>query len=302
MDHGVAIGAGANITVAAMFLYNNHFHDMANWDTGVADAYHHDGVHAFSSLSPVGKIQNLYVYNNLFDGNQGNCCVTAWVFLEGGSSAGSTPWTDGTGTAYVWNNVFIGSYDLGNGQLSIGTGTGHQVLNNTIMGTNLGLNGSCLLFDTAATNVTVENNAISGCNQLIANGSPPPTSFSLIDYNSYGGNVTGGNPVFNYSSHNANSLTAWRSACKCDTHSVAPLGTPFAMTSEGVPQLGFAGIGAGANLMPSAAGSLASLSSGTSAGQSATPVARPLTGAWDAGAYQTSTAPNSPTGVTAVAH
>ena len=302
MDHGFAGGAGPNVTVPLLSIYNNHFHDMAAWDTGTADHYHHDGIHIFSSLSPVGKIQNLYIYNNLFDGNEGSCCVTAWVFLEGGASAGSTPWTDSTGTAYIFNNVIVGSIDTGNGQLSIGSGTGHQVLNNTILGVNQGKNGSCLLFDTAATNVTVENNAISGCNQLLANGNPQPTSFALIDYNAYGGNITGGNPHFNFAAFNANTFSAWRTVCGCDAHSVASLGTAFSMTSEGAPQAVFMGLRAGADLSSLATGPLASLSSDTSAGGTHTPVVRPSSGAWDMGAYAYSSAVNPPTGLTVVVH
>ncbi|MEP6715445.1 MAG: hypothetical protein ABJC09_07705 [Terriglobia bacterium] len=296
MDHGAVVGAGPGITVPTLYIYNNHFRDMANWDTGTVDAYHHDGIHAFSTLNS-GKIQNLYIYNNLFDGNQGNCCVTAWVFLEGGANAGSTPWTDSTGTAYLWNNVVIGSYDSGNGQISIGSGSGHQILNNTILGTNLGLNGSCLLFDTSSSNVTVENNAIAGCNQLLANGGPPPTSFALIDYNIYGGTVRGGNPVFNFASHNSSTFAGWQSACGCDSHSAASLGTTFATTIEGVPQSGFVGTGAGVNLSASATGNVASLLSDTSAGGTRKAIARPPNGPWDVGAYRNynGAPPNPPT-------
>ena len=65
-------------------------------------------------------------------------------------------------------------------------------MNNTIIATNAGNNGSALLFDTGSTNVTEENNAIENANQLLANGAPPPTSFTTIDHNVYGGNVEGG--------------------------------------------------------------------------------------------------------------
>jgi hypothetical protein len=283
MDHGVACGAGANVTVNPLLIYNNHFHDMASWDTGTADEFHHDGVHCFSTLSPVGKIQNLYLYNNLFDGNQGNCCVTAWVFLEGGNSGGSTPWTDSTGTLYAWNNVILGSNDLGNGQLSVGVGTGHEIFNNTIQGTNAGNNGACLLFDTSATDVIVENNALQGCNQLLANGNPAPTSFTTIDYNAYGGTVTGGNPVFNFASYNANTLAAWQSSCSCDAHSVASLGTNFALTSEGLVQTGYIGIGVGANLSSYATGNLATLASTSTGGGTQGAVSRVVP--WTIGAY-----------------
>ena len=34
MDHGIACGANASgAVIANLYIYNNHFHDMANWDT-----------------------------------------------------------------------------------------------------------------------------------------------------------------------------------------------------------------------------------------------------------------------------
>jgi len=151
MDHGIAC-AGADYVVPSMSIYNNHFHDMAAWDTGPADAYHHDGIHCFNGS--LGKIQNIYIYNNLFDGNEGYN-VSAWLFLEGGpEQPGSTPWTDATGTAYIFNNAVIGSNDIGIGQISISNGNAHQALNNVIIAQSLGKSGGCLgLF--ALTNITI---------------------------------------------------------------------------------------------------------------------------------------------------
>ena len=236
MDHGVACGANVGDVVSSEFIYNNHFHDMANWDTGTADAYHHDGIHCFSVLNN-SKIQTLYVYNNLFDGNQGNCCVTAWIFLEGGTSGGSTPWTDATGTAFVWNNLLIGSLDLGNGQVYVGAGTGHLIYNNTFLVARPS-GGSCLVAGrngTAGVSYTIVNNAFSGCDSM-ANVDSNVTSLS-IDYNVYSDSSGAGNNIFNWGKLSTNSFASWVSGCHCDTHSVNSLTSTLAMNAVGVPSV-----------------------------------------------------------------
>ncbi len=281
MDHGIACGANASgAVISNLYIYNNHFHDMAAWDTGTADTYHHAGIHCWSATG--GKVQNVYIYNNLFDGNEGNCCVTGWVYLEGSTGP---PWGDSTSTAYAWNNVIIGSLDLPNGQFIVQGGNGHEFLNNTIMVANPN-GGGCLTFSQSVTNVVIENNVIEGCNALIdASGA---TSFATIDHNAYG-HPSGGNSIFQFRSSSANTLTSWQSACGCDLHSVAsnPISGVLAnISSQGVPSSGFVGIGAGINSTPSATGSLLSLTSDTGAGNTHTPVPRqPEPISWDAGAY-----------------
>jgi hypothetical protein len=259
MDHGLACGANASgAVITNLFVYNNHFHDMANWDTGNADAYHHDYIHCWSATG--GKIQNLYVYSNTFDGNEGNCCVTAMIYLEGSTGPA---WTDTTGTAYIFNNVLLGSLDVPNSNVFIAAGTGHKFLNNTLIVASPA-GGGCLGFYQSATNVTVENNAIEGCNVLI--NSISASSFSTIDYNVYG-NASGGNNIFSFASKNSNTLSGWQNACGCDAHSFAqsPLSAPIAdLSSTGNPTAGYAGIGTAANLNGLATGALGSLASDAS--------------------------------------
>jgi hypothetical protein len=298
MNHGVAM-AGANYNVASEFIFNNHFHDMANWDSGMDDAFHHDGIHGFNGSG--GGVQNLYIYNNLFDGDEGKCCLTAWVFLEGGSGPGRTPWTQ-TGTAYVWNNIFIGTLDSPNGQINIAHGNNHLVFNNVIVGAGTG-NGICLASGEGS-GITIENNIFEGCNQLI--GSPNGSTFTTIDYNSYG-NASGGNAVWQFGSLNANALSDWQSVCKCDLHSQAQIGSVLKnLSSQGLPAAGFSGLGKGINLRAVAVGNMTSLALSSGAGNTQTPLARPLTGPWDMGAYAYAGAagpvPLPPTGISSVAH
>ncbi len=50
-------------------------------------------------------MEGFWIYNNVFDGDIG-LSVTGYIFLEGGSGKGRTPWSDDTSTAYIFNNVF----------------------------------------------------------------------------------------------------------------------------------------------------------------------------------------------------
>ncbi len=280
MDHGITCGAGANMTVGSMYIYGNHFSNMDAWDTGVANAYHHDGIHCFSA--PTGKVQNIYIYNNLFDGNAGDCCVTGWIFLEGGSGGGSTPWTDSTGTAYIWNNVMTTTGITPLSMLLLPLGTGHKVYGNTIIGGGDAQN-SCIRTGQNGT-ISIVNNVIEGCGQLISTADGVGT-ITTVDYNSYG-KSSNGNPLWNYGSSSGSSLAAWQSSCGCDSHSTATLGSFLANLSAttGIPSAGFVGIGAGLNLAASATGDLVTLDNDTTAGNSRSSIARGSS--WDIGAYQ----------------
>ncbi len=246
MDHGVAC-AGAAFTLTALTIHDNHLHDMSNWDTGVADAYHHDGIHCFNGSG--GKIQTLTLYNNLFDGNEGTCCVTSWIFLESNSS--STPWSDNTGTAIIYNNVLVGTLDLPNGQLFIGRGTGHVLYNNTIYVTGTQNNGDCLrVRDSGGSGLTItaKNNVFQGCGQTFSMDSA--TSTITWDYNAYG-NIAGGNELFNWTSHtngSANTVAAWQTQCSCDSHAVGTVAATINLAANGRQNSGASIIGVAANL------------------------------------------------------
>lgn len=273
MDHGVAC-AGAAFTLTTFTSHDNHYHDMSNWDT-MTDAYHHDGIHCFNGSG--GKIQNFISYNDLFDGNEGTCCVTSWIFLESNSS--STPWSDNTGTAIIYNDVMIGTLDLPNGQLFIGRGTGHQLLNDTIYVTGTHNNGDCLrVRDSGGSSLTLtsKNNVFQGCGQVFSVDSA--TSTFTSDYNGYG-NVSGGNELFNWTGHtngSANTVAAWQSQCSCDSHAVGTLATTINLAANGQQNSGASIIGVGTNLT----GAETAINSDILGN------ARPApTTAWDMGAY-----------------
>lgn len=267
-----------------VFVYNNHFTMSNVWDSGTANYYHHNGVHMFCDPSTNRVMQNFYFYNNLIDGSALH--YTSLVFMEGGVSG----WTDTTGTAYIWNNVFLGSLADPVGQLGVFAGTGNQVLNNVILSTDQSVNGTCLaMVNTGTTPAVIKNNIIQGCTTLVNMQSGNATTVAL-DYKAYGNAPSSGNAVFQEYigttlTYTGNTLAAWQSSCSCDSHSVANLTAPLAIDSVGKPLAGFIGIAAGTNLTSQATGNFASLAATTSAGKTALPVPRPATGPWDIGAY-----------------
>jgi hypothetical protein len=296
-NDGWGIGcAGSAVTVTDMYIYNNHFHDGGNWNSS-GDATHGNGIHCFNGSG--GGIAKLYLYNNLFDGSMGACCTTAWVYLEGGAQH----WTTATGQLLAWNNIFILDKDIGNGLLAINAGTGHIVYNNTFIVTATG-SGQCLHSrgGQSGASITVENNAFSGCNQMVSFDSAIATA--TFNNNVYANSVGGGNNIFQWDTHSTtNSFATWQSQCACDAASQANLAGSLGTTAAGVPLAGSMLIGLGANLTSQATGNLASLSSDTGAGNTHTPLPRLSSGSWDVGAYLSLSAanlPQPPTGLTAV--
>lgn len=274
--------AGANFTQSDLRIYGNTFGSMANWNTNV-DQYHLTGIHCYNGSG--GKTQNAYIYNNLFNGSFGNCCITGWIFLE--AAAGGTPWTDATGTAFLWNNIFIGNIDIPNALVTISEGTNHKVYNNTFIGPNGGNNGVCIDFAGVAKNIVLENNVIEGCTQLVRAVDAGAT-YTTIDYNTYA-NASGGNPFWQFLSTSASDFPTWKTNCSCDAHSTASLGSPLANFSQSTglsTSAASATVGAGLNLSSSATGNLASLQNDTTLGNSRTPNVRPGVAAWDTGASQ----------------
>ncbi|MGC2365895.1 MAG: hypothetical protein WA555_12850 [Candidatus Sulfotelmatobacter sp.] len=301
--------------VTNYYVHDNHFTNFVPW-TYAAGGVHVNGIHCYdlglTSTSTSGGIQNFYLYNNLFDGNMGTTEWTAWVYLEADwGGCGSGYWTNSTGTAYVWNNIFAGSLDIPNARLDICAGTGHEVLNNVFYAPNATNSGRLFsMFGNGSATGMFENNVFEGSDQAFyISGLKSITA----DYNIYA-NLNGGNPYFIALSYGGNSFSAWQSSCSCDSHSQAQLTSALAdFTSEGIPIAGFVGLKYGVNLTSDAAGSLATLNTGTTVGASLTGQARPTgtcstqgsSSCWDIGAYEISNGtanllPNPPTGLAAV--
>ena len=286
VDHAIAL-AGGNATAGSFYIYNNQYHDPYNWDSDAND-YHHNFVHSFN-CSGGGGITALYAYNNYLYGNYGGNS-TAGFFLEGGSCL----WTQ-SGRAYFWNNVFTTTGNIP-GLGYIGVEGAATIFNNTFVGSTH--TNNCIGF--SGSTAIVENNIFEGCAQIYA--SLGASNFTRIDYNIYA-DSSSGNAIWQVGSKSSSSFAGWQSACGCDAHSTAQLGSRLSnLSSTGVPSSGFIGIGAATNLSSAATGTMASLMMSSSAGNTETPVQRPAGSTpWDIGGVGSGggSSPAPPTGLAA---
>lgn len=279
MDHGYSPAGSGSISASNFNFFNNHVHDYANWDCG--GGCHHDGVHAYG----VGgaNLTNLWIYDNLFDGNPG-ASFTSHVYIEhpDSSTAETNP--------LVFNNVFVGTGQPGGnfGLLAIGAVPGAQAYNNTFVGSNNNASYCVLL---SGGNPTLKNNLFTGCWASIYYYSTPPSK--TYDYNTY---AAVGSCGIGYSSSAVcyPTMTGWRTFTGQEANSqlVASAG----LNAGFQPLTGSAAINAATNLTSLG---ITALNSDKNS------VARTTTGAWTSGAFTTGgggTAPNPPTGLTAVPH
>ncbi len=296
MDHGIIVSSELTCTATNDYIHDNYFHDMMNWDSGAANTYHHDGIHAWNSAEDEGasfwgSFTGLYIYNNRFGGYQGNNC-TAWIFLEGGyNNTGRTPWTSlfGSPNAFIYGNYFTNSdIDSGANVEIVCTGPG-VVFNNTLVGPGIVDIGNALSMGGTgpggvnSAGLVVRNNLWSGEDTLI-NGNATDTYTLLPDHEYYGDYQSSYNPFWGFGVDTA-SFPAWQAACNCDTDSAANPATLTAVVdANGMPVLGSWLIGNGQN-MYDAGFNLPGM--GTDINGNTRPGAGQ--GNWDVGAYQYST-------------
>lgn len=275
IDHGWMLATQtAGGSSGPFSFYGNHVYGYANWDTS-SDSYHHDGIHCFTSgtSGTPAHITALSIYNNMFQGPVGTD-ITAHIFLEGGTGSGSTPCDDASSSNLVYNNIFSADEPINNGLAGLFSGN-VSVYNNTFMGSGTA-SGICFGSGSDVSAVTFENNAVTGCNQLLSINAP-----FTANYNAYG---NGGSNAFvcsgNY--YSMNQFTQWKSCIAGDAQST--YSASLNLNSSGVPQTGSPAATAGINL--SSLG-ITALNYDTSAGNTRTPSLRPSS--WPAGAYDPST-------------
>jgi len=286
VPHGITLGAsGGNGRLSNVLIYGNHIHDFGNWGTAT-NTYHLTGVHIYGQ--PGSTISTVAFSNNFFDGTWGNVacpggpggCITAFVFIEGGSSS------PGMSGLQFFNNVGIADAPISNGLFGIYSGNNSQIYNNTMIGSTT-TSGVCFGSNTNLTGVQFLNNVMTTCNQLVAwtgsfaSGSP--------DYNIY---ADGGGNAFQCVNnfYSSTQFTSWQACAGSarDSHSSVPANAGLDR-SNGLPQTGSATIGAGANLSSLGIAALSLDRNG---------VPRPSVGPWDVGAFMFTgalTAPNPPT-------
>ena len=262
-SHGWTVSGNGAVAASNFKFYNNHIYNYSNWDT-TANAYHHDGIHAFGIGGAVGDQYD--IYNNLFEGACGDN-MTGHIFLEGGASG----WTS-TGTSRVFNNVLLCS-SVVNGILQVHAGHG-EIYDNTIVGAGPSA-GICL--GITLINGLVKNNATSGCMILISINAA--TTFANVatdlNYNAY---VCGGSSnCFNWNGSVPfqPSFATWKALCGCDGNSSD--NASLLVDATGAPQTGSPLINTGISLSSLGITALNSDKAGLS---------RPQGSAWDIGAYE----------------
>ena len=286
-DHAFASTSSfAGGSIGPLSFYDNNLHDYADWDTS-NDAYHHDGIHCYTSDNGAGPSHytGFYIYNNTFGGSTG-ANMTAQIFLEGGSGSGATPCADASSPIWVFNNIGSVSQDVNNGVFGIFSGTPH-VLNNTLIGADTS-DGVGYATNSDATGQTFENNVVSTANQVIN------TSRSYFTSGQPNNNIyaNGGSNAFVCGSnfYKSTQFSSWQSCMSADANSSYHAGA--GLSSSGAPQTGSPALGAGTNLTSLCTGNLTALcttytgpQSTSAAGSTTNGTTRPTTGAWNAGAY-----------------
>jgi hypothetical protein len=276
IDHGWALTTYGSVVSAGPFVFHdNTVYGYAAWDTPGGD-YHHDGLHCYTSGTggTPAHISSLQIYNNKW-GTIGSVgvSITAHVFLEGGGGSGATPCDDSTSANYIYNNVFVADQPSNNGLPGLFSGHNY-VFNNTIISTAGTGSGLCYASNSDISAVDFRNNAVTGCNQLVAITTP-----FTPNYNTYG---NGGSNAFvcgsNY--YNASQFSSWQSCVAGDANS--SYNSTLSLNTNGSPQSGSPVINAGTNLTSLGITPLNSDINGN---------ARPSSGAWTGGAYNSSGGP-----------
>lgn len=269
VEHGVTFGV--NTSVSGLYIYGNHYYDPYVWDDAVYNNYHHDGIHLWTSGADV--ISNVYIYNNLFDGNLGSH-MTADIYMEN---------MDASGPIYVFNNVFRQSSTAttANGLLSAAAGRGLYVFNNTLVGSGNGKQGMCV--NVSGSLASFQNNVVLGCTTMVNTNNGTTFATGGLKNNVY---ASGGSTLFNYGGSTYSTLAAWQSGTGQDNASSYYSTTAAVkLDSDGSLQAGSPAIGMAINLSTSCSGPLAPLCQDTTDGNTRIATARPSTGAWDAGAF-----------------
>ena len=263
VDHAIAIGGQKSDSASNVQVYGNRIHDYANWDTGSANYFHHDGIHVYGSGS--SKVSNLAIYNNEFRGAVG-ANITGHIFIQA---------TAGSSNLAIYNNVFVADTVIYNGIVDVASGDNDAIYNNTFISKASG-RAVCYVSNMHLSEEHFQNNVMSGCHMLI----------SVKDVNFASGNpnhnvyASGGAAAFNCgaSFFSFDKFAAWQSCVGGDTNSTWSAGA--GLSELGLPEAGSAVVKKAANLTGLCSGNLSALCRDKNGHP------RPANGPWDAGAYQ----------------
>jgi hypothetical protein len=279
-DHAWTMQVGTSAATTTN-IFNNTFNFALNWVDSLDD-FHNDGI------ITAGMPSTLYIFNNIFQGPFAGTGETFCTYSIAGSGS----------SCYIFNNLYVqGTANVNTGipiYLNLGSGYNlgpYYVFNNTAVGFGDGILGYGPLVELTSENNLFSEGTTAG-DYFYSQGSPGITNqvFVASDHNSfYGGrglSFTGAGNYYGWPTGNWNGYKSWTTT-GFDTHSISgnPLLTGTYTLGAGSPD-----IQAGANLSSLCAtpglGPLCYDKNG---------VARPLTGPWDLGAFQ-SPGSNAPTG------
>jgi hypothetical protein len=275
VDHGITLGGYGSVTVTDLKIYNNHFHDYSNWDTGKANVYHHDGIHIFANNG--AHANNGLIYDNLFSGATGYgdggdySNFSSHVYIEKDGETNNN-WK-------IFNNVFLPpptGQGKGFGFIAVGSNTGTEIYNNTIIG-NCKTLSSCYGILIEGGNTVIKNNILSGFNAAVLFYTASPNT--TWDNNIYTNVASYGQTISPYGDYT--SLANWKTYLQGlnagnEIHAVST--SNALLDSNGLLLAGSPAIGAGANLTILGIAPL---------NVDKTQSPRPGSGSWDAGAYNT---------------
>jgi len=286
IDAGTSVGIGnPNISFSGFYFYGNQVHDFAKWNT-TDYTFHHDGVHIWETQSS-DAVASCYIYNNYFTGDFGHGTSLTYFENEGGSST--------HGTCYFFNNVYAPTASTGGNSFggvwveTDGSSTPTvYVYNNTFVGSGL-TTFDPLWLELQNIKATIMNNISYnvGVGLYTQSSAANPAA---SDFNLWNTSTNGSMFQINGSSY---SLPAWQTASGLDGHSVSAAPT---LNSDFTLQTTSPAHNLGTNLYSLCNGQANPGLGALCYDKAGNP--RPSTGAWDAGAYQSSASttvpPNAP--------
>jgi len=265
MDHGWFGGDSSTSGSAVMSnwqIYGNDISNFSNWDNTL-DNNHHDGIH-LNTNSTTTLFTNVFIYDNYIHGDPGAFGNAGFFSFPAAAAAESG--------MYIFNNVMVNdsaNHCWANGEIALAKVGTSYIFNNTIDSFASTCHDTGIVYEDGSTNGTIENNLVlNSPNDGIY--STATTSVTAINYNDYFGSV-----AWTYNGSSYSTLASWQ-ATGFDANSITTnpnITAGFALTA------GSPAIGLGANLT-----SLCSTESQICADKAG--IARPASGAWDAGAYQ----------------
>jgi len=302
-DHcwDVVMGSGSTPDNATgVLIHDNEMTGWWNWqcpatanycNNNPVDLYHTDGIILFQPLGNPNVFAPL-IYNNYIHGDLGQGSATAFIYATYGGGSGAS----NNLQAQIFNNLLVQVKDVNrttnNGVwvLSVGTGTGPSlIVNNTLAG--WGGNTTRAMVNTSSGD-TVENNIIQNVGHAMdtywSSDPTPAVTGWTVDRNVWY-NISPGVPgqwAINESNGHFYSYATWQS-WGYDATSVT---TDPVLTSNYILGTGSSAIALATNFTTLCTGNLVALCTDKAG------VARPTSGAWDAGAYQSSATnrPNPP--------